>query len=452
MLQRERFPDCRRIGQDAAHNIAKIVPSDFDSNMRALLIPFHFPPMQGSTGALRSLAFARWLPSYGWSVTVLTATAHAYPSVASDNLAMIPADVAVERAFALDAQRHFSIRGRYWRVLALPDRWASWIPHAVAKGLAICRRQRPDVLVSTYPIPSSHLVAWMLHRITRIPWVAEFRDPMVEEGYPEHRLERNFRIWIERRIFACASKIVVVTDSAQRLYAERAGRGESFVVNIPNGFDEHDALGISAAPARGACPSGPLTILHSGVLYPRERNPEALLVALARLVENGWLKPGRARFVFRGAGNEAGYRSRARELGLEGIVEFLDSVSYSEAKAEIAAADALMVLQSSACNRQIPAKVYECLAAGKPLLCLADPCGDTAQFVKKLGLPVEASLEDATAIESAVKRFLQLVESGQAPVLSRDEIAHLSRRSRAAELAAVLDDVVREFRQGSSAD
>jgi hypothetical protein len=57
-----------------------------------LLIPFHFPPIQGSTGALRSLAFARWLPESNWRVTVLTVDTRAYPTIAADNEAMIPRD------------------------------------------------------------------------------------------------------------------------------------------------------------------------------------------------------------------------------------------------------------------------------------------------------------------------------------------------------------------------
>jgi glycosyltransferase involved in cell wall biosynthesis len=405
-----------------------------------LLIPFHFPPIQGSTGALRSLAFARWLPESNWRVTVLTVDTRAYPTIAADNEAMIPRDARVVRAFARDAQRHFSVRGRYPRVLAWPDRWSSWIVGGLSAGFRICRRDRPDVLYSTYPTPSSHVIAWLLHRLTGIPWVAEFRDPMVEENYPANATERRLRRFIEGRIFRHAARIVVVTESARALYTGRARRGPGFVVCIPNGYD--DAPSVDAGPAvHQRKPTAPLTILHSGVLYPGERNPEPLLRALAALKRKGAFDRMLARFVFRGAGTEDHYRELTTRLGLDDLVEFRDAVSYSGAQEEMRTADALMVLQGSLCNRQIPAKVYEYLAAEKPVLCLADPRGDTGLLFRELGLPADAALEDVPAIEHAVDRFIVELKSGRAKVLDRDAISGMSRRSRARELVAVLDQV-----------
>src|SRR6185503_2245496 len=107
------------------------------SARRLLLIAFHFPPIQGSTGVTRTLAFAKYLRDYGWEVAVLTVHPRAYTEVRADNLQTVRPHVMVERASALDAQRHLSIRGRYASFLALPDRWQSWIPAGIARGVRL---------------------------------------------------------------------------------------------------------------------------------------------------------------------------------------------------------------------------------------------------------------------------------------------------------------------------
>jgi hypothetical protein len=96
-----------------------------------------------------------------------------------DLLKSIPAGTHVERAQALDAAKHLSIKGKYPGWLALPDRWASWWPGAVATGMKIIREQKPDVIWSTYPIATAHLIGASL---------AERSDMAgrAEEGLPAH--------------------------------------------------------------------------------------------------------------------------------------------------------------------------------------------------------------------------------------------------------------------------
>src|SRR4051812_8923822 len=145
---------------------------------RILLVAYHFPPVQGSSGLQRTLKFAQYLPSFGWQAAVLTAHPRAYEHVTADQVDDIPASTFVRRAFALDTARHLSIRGAYPRALALPDRWVSWWFGAVPAGLALIRRFKPDVIWSTFPIATAHLVGLTLAHLTRLPWVADFRDAM----------------------------------------------------------------------------------------------------------------------------------------------------------------------------------------------------------------------------------------------------------------------------------
>jgi len=111
---------------------------------RVLMIAFHYPPYGGSSGTRRTQAFSRYLPEHGWEPLVLTANTRAYERINSDEVGDMR--VRVFRAFALDTARHLAIRGRYPAMLAVPDRWRTWVPFGVRAGLRLIREYRPRVI------------------------------------------------------------------------------------------------------------------------------------------------------------------------------------------------------------------------------------------------------------------------------------------------------------------
>ena len=155
---------------------------------KVLLIAFHFPPLAGSSGIQRTLRFVQHLPALGWQPLVLTASPRAYERTSDDLSADIPPGTVVRRAFALDTARHLSVGGRYVGAMARPDRWISWRFDAVRQGLALIRRHQPAAIWSTYPIATAHVIGAELQRRSGLPCIADFRDPMAQEGYPADAL------------------------------------------------------------------------------------------------------------------------------------------------------------------------------------------------------------------------------------------------------------------------
>jgi glycosyltransferase involved in cell wall biosynthesis len=413
---------------------------------RVLMIAFHFPPLRGSSGIQRTLKFAKYLLGFGWNPVVLSAHPRAFVNAGDDQLRDIPAEVPVHRAFALDTSRHLSIRGRYLGALALPDRWVSWAVGAVPAGWRLARRYRPDVIWSTYPIATAHLIGLCLHRLTGIPWVADMRDPMTDEGYPSNPLTRRVYRWIERQTVAHCSVAVCTTPGAIRMYQRRFPHipADRFAL-IENGYDEENF-----AEADGLAPEGqaqqPFVLVHSGVIYPSERDPVPLFAAMAALLEQGVLKPGAFRLVLRATGHDAYLAELIRQHGIESLVTLATHVPYREALAEMLSAGGLLILQASNCNHQIPAKLYEYLRAGRPILALTDPEGDTAAALRDAGIDSIAPLDSKDAIIDAIARFVPLALAGRAPAASAQAVAANSRRARSAQLARLLDRVAHPHR------
>jgi glycosyltransferase involved in cell wall biosynthesis len=405
-----------------------------------LMIAYHYPPEGSSSGIQRTLTFTQVLPEHGWQPSVLTAHPRAYTVARPDQVPDIPREVEVVRAFALDSARHLGYGGRHLSFTALPDRWVSWWPGAVAAGLRLIRKHRPSVLWSTYPIATAHLIGRTLQRLSGLPWVADFRDSMTEDDYPPDERQRSIYRWVERKTMAHCAKAVFTTPGALRMYRERypelpAGRFDV----IANGYDEES---FAAAEALAPRPAGaPIVLLHSGLLYPSERDPRCFYRALASLAQAGELAPGRLKVVLRATGHDEHHRALIEASGLKEIVLLAPPLPYREALREMMDADGLLVFQASNCNHQIPAKIYEYFRAKRPILALTDPRGDTAAAIRDLGFDFIAPLDDETAIRTTLVEFLRAVREGDVRLPSNEAIRRHSRRSRTAELARVLDEV-----------
>ncbi|NLD56223.1 MAG: glycosyltransferase family 4 protein, partial [Burkholderiaceae bacterium] len=338
---------------------------------KALLIAYHFPPFAQSSGIQRTLRFAQYLPEFGWEPVVLTVKPSAYPHINSASESLIPPDCRVIRLPCLDAARHTAWRGRYPRAFALPDRWASWAWFARWRAARLCREEEIDVLWSTYPIATAHAIGATMARRTGLPWIADFRDPMVQPDYPADPRQRAAFAGVEASVAANASGLVFTTPSALDTYRRRFADlpAERFHL-LENGFDESTFAGAKSLPENGSdgtAESRPLVILHSGIVYPYERDPAQLFKALGELKRDGRVRPGDVLFRFRAAAHEGLLRSLAADEDVEDLVEIAPSIPYPEAIAEMLSADGLLVLQANNCNEQIPAKLYEYLRAGKPI-------------------------------------------------------------------------------------
>jgi len=408
---------------------------------RVLMIAYHFPPLAGSSGIQRTLRFVQHLPALGWEPIVLTAHSRAYEQTSSDLISEVPHGVHVERAFAMDAARHFTIGGRYPGILARPDRWMSWRFGAVPAGMRLIRKYRPQAIWSTYPIATAHVIGDLLQRRSALPWIADFRDPMAQDGYPaDARLWRSFKS-IEEKAVGHARFSVFTTPGAAREYARRYPVAASRITVIENGFDEESFAGLDvASEARGALNPGAITVLHSGIVYPSERDPAHLFAALARLVGAQRLARGRFKLRFRAPANNELLETLTRQYSVEDFVEILPPIAYRPALEEMVRADALLVLQAANCNEQIPAKIYEYLRAGRPILALTDPEGDTAGVLRHAGIDSIARLDSAEEIFDLLGRFV-LQQPGALHTTARDDaVMPASRAVRATALARLLEE------------
>lgn len=380
---------------------------------------------------LRTLKFTKYLPEFGWRVHVLTLRQEFYRQTDEQLLGDIPSGVTIHRTRALDTKRY----------LGVPDRFVGWVPFGVSAGKKIVASAGIDALFSTSPIPSAHLIAYRLKRRFHLPWVADFRDPWVEEGIWPKPGSLRYRVEsaLERKVILNADRVTVTTSGLKGELTRRFPevRKDKFVV-IENGFDEADFLkiGDDIRPEEER-----FLILHAGMVNPDYRDPFPLLECLADLAKSGKLpKEVRVRFLGGGAyvDSEA-FRARVKRLAAPEIVEVERRLPYAEGLKLLLRSNALLLLQDSEDTRNlIPAKAFEYLRAGRPIITLGQE-GATADLVRDTG---SGLLLDPRDPEQMRRALLTLITSGDGRACAarrREAIARYERRSLTQRLAATLE-------------
>jgi glycosyltransferase involved in cell wall biosynthesis len=414
----------------------------------ALFVAFHYPPEASSSGVLRTLKYSRYLPERGWRVTVITPHTSAYTVCDSQLEQQISSSTRVIRTRYLNIKRHLSVRGRYPALLALPDVWIGWMPWAVAAGRQLMTTDPVDAIYSTSPHATAHLIAARLAAISRKPWVADFRDPWIEDppepGAPDGRIFLLVNRWLERLVVRRCAAVVTSTTHLRDVLRERYfDAPEQKIRAILNGYDEADFADLQGVPsARGPR----LCILHAGNINASYRDPRPLFQAFGRMVHDGQLSASELeiRFIGGGAyGDTAEVQSAMEAAGLSGSVSLSARVPYDESLRQLAGADLLLLLQASSDTVElVPAKLYEYLRAQKPVLAMVRT-GAVTDVLTQTGGGWTVDPADPRSIDRTLAEIVHEWRSDRLAMHCADLAAlrRFDRRALAGELAAVFDEV-----------
>jgi glycosyltransferase involved in cell wall biosynthesis len=422
-----------------------------------LYLAHGFPPASGS-GAVRALAFARYLPMYGWRALVLT-PGEPWAANADRRLgAQVPAWLDVRRTASFERvcapapatsqavkvgpeatasdRLGAQLRRHGGHLRRFPDAHLGWLPFAVWAGLRLA--PRVDVLFSSSGPFTSHLVGLVLHLLTRRPWVAELRDGWyrwnrsIFPDYPSWRgvLER----WLEGQMIRRATRVVCVTermaDAFRCQYPDVPA--EHFSV-VSNGFDPGAHVAIDAHQDHGRADS--FTVVHAGALY-YGRSIRPFLHAAARLAEEDAAFASAFRLELVGSLDQTA-RAEVDRSAVAASVVCHGQIDHPSTLARERAADLLLLVANTTLGAQatVPGKLFEYLASGRPVLAIAPKESATADVLGRTG---GGWLADGADPE-AVSHQLQAAFRREPVAVDPQQLARFDRRRLAGELARVLE-------------
>ena len=440
-----------------------------------LIIASSFPPVNTS-GVIRIGKFAKYLMRMGWNVSALTRII--LPSVLIDqDLSTEVTGTKVYRTSQIDflkpwkkikeiffkdansrkvnSEQSFSknrnllilIKDYVSYFFALPDSCSGWIFPAVLRGLQIIKKEKINILLSSAPYFSSHLIALLLKKITRKPWVADFRDPWIVDdpnfrGIPYKSLNQlNARL--ESYVVSNADRVIANTEALRsnfiRRYPELAR--DKFLL-IPNGFDPEDFENLQISGKR----KDKLIISHIGSIYWK-RNPLPFLKAIKNFITENTScnRQLEIRFIgFVEKEHEEALRKFLSEAQLTNLVKLIKAVPRQKALEYLYESDILLVFgfDGPGCELQVPAKLFEYLKAGRSIFALAPE--NTAIVETLESAKASYFRANPSDVKGIYGRFqdIYLQFKNKQDFSSPSNIEIYNRKKQAKQLGQILEDIL----------
>jgi glycosyltransferase involved in cell wall biosynthesis len=260
---------------------------------------------------------------------------------------------------------------------------------------------------STYPPLGVLPAGLMAYLRDRLPWIADFRDPL-GVGLGDEFTSGNQRFWnhqLEARVFRQASAVIANVEGAAEMWRKLYPRAARKLHVIPNGFDPEDA-----PRAREIPPRSQKLIVHAGGLY-HGRNPNIIVEALARLRARGLPEAATAKILLVGSIDaKTGLNQALYEKGQrEGWLELRPPVTRDESQRLMEEADGLLLVQPQS-DVQVPGKLFEYICIGRPVLALVPRNSAVEQILQGSKIPNACIYADdgTGAADQKLMEFLRL--------------------------------------------
>ena len=373
---------------------------------RLLIVSYYYPPCPG-IGGVRWAAMAWYLRELGYSVTVVASNMWgSLPDDAAEGVLRI-GDLRTARVFRPLLQRIELPRPGYaperpppmllTHVVVPEPKVVTWLPTTARAVRRLVSPDGFDCLVTTSPPESSHLVGLLLGE-RRPAWVADFRDGWTFEPLRERfptAAQRSLDSWLERRVAQTADMVVGATRPIARDLEERLGANAA---HVPSGWDPRDAPVSTAAP-EVTVSSDVVRLVHTGRMTGRGRGPGPLFEAL-RIVNS---EPGGRTVRLVHAGRlTTEERALIARTGTEDLIEPLGMLDRAAAIDLQRSADAVVLLTSRN-SSEASGKVFEYLAARRPIVALAEG-NEAERIVRETNTGVTVPPDDVDTIAAALRR------------------------------------------------
>lgn len=431
---------------------------------RVLILTYYWPP-GGGAGVQRWLKFVKYLPEFGWEPVVYAPENPEYMALDGSLEKDIPPGIQILKtkvwepyevykkfvglkkedkiaaAFVSEKKKPKKSEGLAVWIrgnLFIPDARRFWIRPSVKYLSAYLKNNPVDVIVSTGPPHSMHLIATKLREKSDIPWVADFRDPWTRISYFNElkltaRSDRRHKM-LEKSVLQTADSVIVVSQGMKEDFSEICDRDYEV---IHNGFDEEDIPNIEVEQDEK------FSIAHIGVLA-KSRNPEVLWKALRNICKENEQFSNDLEIKLVGK-VDVHVRDMIRSYNLEKNLKLIPYLPHDQVIVEQKKSSVLLLLIHNTPKAKLilTGKIFEYLAAKRPVLCIGPEDGDAAAIIAKTESGTTVDRRHETKLKKEILQLYKLHAEGQ-PFTGGKNIGQFSRKVLTGKLSKLLDAQMKE--------
>ena len=432
---------------------------------RVLIISYYWPPTGGS-GVQRWVKFAKYLPEEDWQPVIYTPENPEQLAVDASLEAEVPSEAEVIRTritepYALykkvlrrsghskeavevnpvNAQNKsflqkaaMWVRGNFFR----PDPRCLWIRPSVRYLKKYLEEHPVDLIVTTGPPQSMHMIGLRLAKETGLPWVADFRDPWTKIFYFKHlSMTPATERWhkkMEKAVLDEASAVVAVSPLVQQ---EFQAMTDTPVELITNGFDECDFPSEKDTEAYGG-PDKDFTITHTG-LFAADGNPTVLWDVLREKyqADDDFRKRLKIKLIGK---NDEQILKALKDRGLQEALTDMGYQPHSVAVEQQRKASILILplRKEPEYKAVLPGKLFEYMASERPVLGIGQPDGAMAMILGEAKTGTVLDWDDKKGISEYIEKCWKMHLEGRLTTVGAD-ISRFTRRSTTRQMAGLFD-------------
>ncbi len=396
---------------------------------KALIITYYWPPGGGS-GVQRWLKFAKYLDKFGWEPIIYTPSNPEYPSEDNSLLKDIPENITaikrpikepyrlykvfsgkkssekIQTGFLNESGKSSFIEkiSRWLRGnIFIPDARKFWIRPSVKFLTGWLKANPVDVIISTGPPHSMHIIALKLKEKVNIPWIADYRDPWTSVYYFEDlklsKVAKKKHKKLEQLCLDNADKIIVVGETMKNDFAKITNTPISI---IANGFDTSDYEGVKPVKPEK------FNIMYTGT-FLSQQNPEELWEVLGEMVKSNESFKQHLKISCIGKTDIEVLKS----IEKNGLKEFLELTKYIPHKdiPQMQQNSAILLLCLNRIDNAsyiITGKVFEYMASRKPILAICPENSDVAKIIRETNTGWIVPFDDKTNLAKTIKNSFAL--------------------------------------------
>ncbi len=431
---------------------------------RILIITYYWPPA-GGAGVQRWLKFVKYLPEFGWKPVVYTVENGEFPEMDYSLEKDIPESVEVIRRKIFEPYHWYKkfigqkaeekinagflsqsekpekkenlakwIRGN----LFIPDARKFWIKPSIKFLISYLREHPVDIIISTGPPHSMHLIALGLKDKLNVPWIADFRDPWTKIDFYEElqltkRADRKHH-QLEKKVVQSADMVLSVTRSMRNDFGNL---GAQKAIYLPNGFDPEDF------PEENDVEINKFTILYIGALN-QARNQDFFWKTVKEMIEENQAFAHDLHIELIGK-TDISVHTSVEKYQLGSFVTITDYVSHNEiARKQKSAAILLLLINRTPHARGIvTGKIFEYIASGRPVLAIGPTDGEAAMILKETKTGTTVDYDDEEQLKITLTAFYDSFSAGNLKT-NPENIHNYSRKTQTKQLADVLKNILSE--------
>lgn len=424
---------------------------------RALIVTYYWPPA-GGPGVQRWLKFVKYFREFGIEPIVYIPENPSYPLVDENFTSEISSDIEILKhpikepyrfasAFSKKKTKQMSsgiipkkktsameklmlyVRGNFF----IPDARVGWVNPSVKFLSEYISKNPVDVLITTGPPHSLHLIGMQLKKELGIKWIADFRDPWTTIHYHKslrlNKASERKHNELEAAVLNSADTIVVTSPTTKREFEVIT---KTPIEVITNGFDTTKEIAVTA--------DAKFSISHIGSLLS-ERNPEVLWKTLRKISEQNPSFKEDLQLKFAGAVSDE-IKKSLQNKELLGNSVFAGYVSHSEALKLQQQSQLLLLVEIDSAETKaiIPGKLFEYLAARRPIIALGPKGSDIKGIIQETQAGTFFNYSEGKVLESEIIRYYADFKNGSL-IISSQGIEKYSRRELTRQMAFVIQNI-----------